>query len=299
MKAPAQERFIFTVATGRCGQSSLTELVQHHVPHCYPAFEEPNIHPLLPAMFEAYERRFRRRFVETNELLGRGKVLSAYESGDHAYIASIAAKRLRTIRRTLTKTHSSIYFDISKFFARGLHAGFLPAVGRYALVNLVRDPLRNMRSFVNRAKNFRLDNSMPDARSNILRLSPDGMEVGELYLWAWCELSLRFHEMRQAPGVSHAVEIHTEHLVDAVKMNAAFDALELPHTPVVSRPARNTNAGQGLPETRVNAQDIALFERFLSRIPAPLLDRIGYLKDYDPWTVHKLDKASSHASAVH
>src|SRR3954462_8608603 len=51
------ERFIFTVATGRCGQNSLTELVENHVPGCYPAFEEPNIVPLLSWPFDAYERR--------------------------------------------------------------------------------------------------------------------------------------------------------------------------------------------------------------------------------------------------
>lgn len=297
MNAPLAERFIFTVATGRCGQSSLTELVENHVPDCYPAFEEPNIKPVLPAPFNTYERRFRRRFVETNELLGRGKVLTAYEVGDYGYIRMIASKRLRMIRRALANTNSSIYFDISKFFARGLHSGFLLSVRNIALVNLVRDPLRNMKSFTNRAKNFRLDNSMPDACSNILRLDPAGMEPGELYLWAWCELYLRYEEMRQRPGVTHAVEIRTEHLTDAAKMNATLDALGLDHSPVQPRPARNTNSEQGLPETKVTEQDIALFERFLSRVPSLMLDRIAYLKDYDPRAFHMTDKTRSHAPA--
>ena len=291
------ERFIFTVATGRCGQSSLTELVKNHVPGCYPAFEEPHVRPLLPPPFDAYERRFRRRFVETNELLGRGRVLTAFENGDSAYIDAIASKRLRAIRKTMRRRGTPIYFDISKFFARGLHAGFTRAIERYALVNLVRDPLRNMRSFLNRDKNFTLDNNLPDARSNLLRLPSAGMMPGELYLWAWCELFLRFEEMRQSRKVTHSVEVRTEHLEDAPRMNAVFDALGLAHSSVRPRPPRNTNSAQGLPQTQVTEADVRLFERFVDRIPAPVLDRITYFASYDPWTFHKLRSAPSHAAA--
>ncbi len=290
------ERFIFTVATGRCGQSSLTELVENHVADCYPAFEEPNIKPFLPAPLDGYERRFRRRFIETHELLGRGKVLTAFESGDHAYIETIASKRLHMIRKEMKRRGASIYFDISKFFARGLHVGFARAVGRHALVNLVRDPLRNMRSFLNRNKNFALDNNMPEARSNILRLSSSDFSSGDLYLWSWCELYLRFEHLRQFDNVTHAVEIRTEELEDSGRMNAAFDALGLVHSPVQPRPPANTNHTQGLGETRVSAEDILVFERFIDRVPAALRDRIPYLKNYDPWAVHGLN-VGSHASA--
>jgi len=292
-----EERFIFTVATGRCGQSSLTELVSHHVPGCYPAFEHPDIRTILPAPFAAYERRFRRRFIETHELLGRGKVLTAFEKGDHAYIDKIVARRLALIRREMMRHDISIYFDISKFFARGLHVGFTKAVGRFALVNLVRDPLRNMRSFLNRGKRFTLDNNLPDAKSNLLRLSSPNISAGELYLWAWCEFYLRFEEMRQSSKVTHAVEIRTEDLVNPSSMNAAFDALGLDHSPIIALPPNNTNIQQGLPETRVSEADVRLFERFLDRIPAELRDRITYFKNYDPWTFHNLRTVESHASA--
>jgi hypothetical protein len=290
------ERFIFTVATGRCGQSSLTELVEHHVPDCCAAFEAPDIKPLLPPPLDAYERWFRRKFIETHELLGRGKVLTAFEQGDDGFIETVAAKRLRMIRKDLKLRGVSIYFDISKFFARGLHRGFAKAIGRFAVVNLVRDPIRNMRSFLNRDKSFRLDNNLPDARSNILRLPSSELSPGEHYLWAWCELYLRFEEMRQLDQVTHAVEIRTEDLVKPQKMNAAFDALELAHSPVVARPPSNTNTQRGLPETRISVDDIRLFERFADRIPALLYDRIVYLRDYDPWAHHSPKPVEAHAS---
>jgi hypothetical protein len=293
---PDVERFIFTVATGRCGQSSLTELIEKHVPGCYPAFEEPDVRPILPPPLDRYERRFRRRFVETHELLGRGKVLSAFERGDYAFIDGIVSKRLRMIRRDMKRRQASIYFDISKFFARGLHVGFARAAGRFALVNLVRDPLQNMRSFLNRGKNFRLDNNPPDARSNILRLSSSDLTPGEFYFWAWCELYLRFEELRQSARVTHAIEIRTEELENAGRMNTALDALGLDHSPVQTRAPANTNKDQGLPETRVSADDVRLFERFLDRVPAELRERISYLKSYDPWSSHHPRTAETHAS---
>jgi hypothetical protein len=281
------ERFIFTVATGRCGQSSLTELVESHVPRCYAAFEEPDVRPFLPAPLDNYERLFRRRFVETHELLGRGKVLTAFERDDRAYIEGIASRRLRMIRKQMMRHGASIYFDISKYFARGLHVGFAGKVDRYALVNLVRDPVRNMRSFLNRNKTFTLDNSLPDAPSNLLRLSSGGMAPGEFYLWAWCELYLRFQDMRRSSQVTHAVEIRTEDLEDSARMSAAFDALGLNHSRIQSRPPRNMNRQQGLPETCVTEADIRLFEKFFDRIPASLRNRIAYLENYDPWRLHQ------------
>ncbi len=287
------EQFIFTVATGRCGQASLTDLVRNHVPHCYAAFEEPDIRPILPGPLDVLERRFRRRFVETHELLGRGKVLSAFENGDAAYIETIAAKRLLQIRKTMKQANTNIYFDISKFYARGLHVGFTKAIERYALVNLVRDPLLNMRSFLNREKNFTLDNNLPDARSNILQMSSVGFSAGELYLWCWCELYLRYEELQQSTKVTRAVVIRTEDLENPARMNVAFDALGLAHTPVRALPPANTNSARGRPETAVSADDVQLFERFMSRVPAALLDRIDYLKSYDPRKIQIRDSANA------
>jgi len=293
MDSAGAERFIFTVATGRCGQSSLSQLVANHVPDCYPAFEEPSVEPILPPPFAVYERKFRRRFIETHELLGRGKILTAFECGDDEYIDGIVAKRMRDIRRKMKQRPASIYFDISKFFARGLHKGFTKAIGRYALVNLVRDPVANMRSFLNRKKTFSLDNNLPEARSNILQLTFSDMNAGEFYLWSWCELNLRFEAMRQSGQVTHAVEIRTEHLKDPARMNAVFDALDLVHSPLRPLSSDNTNLEQDFSETRVSASDIRLFERFMGRLPSGINDRIAYLQNYDPWKLHRLDPVAA------
>jgi hypothetical protein len=275
-------RHIFTVTTGRSGQASLSDLFRAHVPDCYVAFEEPSVFPRLPGVLGDLERKFRRRFVETHELLGRGRVLTAFEQGDEGYLDEIVRQRLRMADRRLAAHGASIYIDVSKYFARGLHRAFVRALPDLSLVRLVRDPIRNMRSFLNRDKNFRLDNSLPDAASNCLRLDSTGMQKGELYLWAWCEIYLRFDRLVEEFKVGRAVEIRTEHLTDPTRMEAALSALDLPHRPVAAATPRNTNVELGYAATSVTEDDVALFERFLKRIPADVRRRIAYFATYDP-----------------
>lgn len=275
-------RFVFTVVAGRSGQATLTEILRRHVPDCYPAFEAPSPRLILPGRLGQLEHRFRRRFVETNELLGRGKVLKAFEQGDVDYLEKVARRRLAMIQRDLARTRSTIYFDVSKFFARGLHVGFRRALPQISLLRLVRDPVANMRSFLNRSKNFTLDNSLPEAASNLLRLDSRDMSPGELYLWAWCEIYLRFDRMVEEGGVSHFTELRTEQLDDPTHVSAGLQALGLSFTQIQPVGRLNTNTGQGFGETRVDAQSVATFERFIGRLPAATVDRITYFSGYDP-----------------
>lgn len=272
------DRYIFTVASGRCGQSSLTNLLNRYVDGCYAAFEEPSPTLHFKGFLGDLERHFRRRFVETHELLGRGKVLSAFENNDEAYLDQIVAKRLTLIDRK----GANIHFDVSKYFARGLHRAFARACPNLSLVLLVRDPILNMRSFLNRDKSFTLDNNMPNAKSNLLQLSCDDFEKGELYLWAWCEMYLRYLVLIDEFKIESTAIIRTEDLNDADKMNAHFDALKLPHQPVKTIKPRNTNAEQGKGETVVSEQDVQLFKKFMNRLPKSALKQISYFADYDP-----------------
>ena len=275
------KRYIFTVTAGRSGQNSLTALLNHHVSGCYAAFEEPQIRPRLPGVFGDLERRFRRRFVETHEILGRGKVLEAYARGDDAYLQHIARRRMAMIERRMARRGAHIYVDVSKYFARGLHLGIAGGVPSFALIRLVRDPVLNMRSFLNRNKNFRLDNNLPQAQGNLLRMESDNFAPGEFYLWAWCEMYLRYDRMIEEFDVTHAVEIRTEALNDAARVEKAFDALGLVHTPVVVRAPQNTNVGMGYRATEVDAADVTLFKRFLDRLPPAVCRQISYFDSYD------------------
>lgn len=276
-------RYIFTVTTGRSGQAALADVIARHVPDAYAAFEEPSVQPYLPRVCWGFERRFRRRFIETDELLGRGKVLRAYANGDDAYLARIAWRRQRRIIADMMRRRKSVYVDVSKFFARGLHRGWEQLLPEFSLIRLIRDPVSMLRSFLNRHKNFTLDNNLPDAQSNILRLDSRSWELGELYLWSWCELYLRCEQLIERGKVSCAVDMRTEDLDDPVRTAEAFAVLGLSHTPLVPARRMNTNVERGLGETCPAREDIVLFERFLNRIPPHIRSKIRYLDGYDPY----------------
>lgn len=274
--------FIFTVTAGRSGQAALTEILRRHVPACYAAFEEPNIKKQLPGVLGDWERILRRRFIETHELLGRGQVLEAFENEDIDYLKRIANLRIKTARRQLLKYEANVYFDVSKYFARGLHVGFANILPSFALVRLVRDPLLNMRSFLNRNKNFRLDNTMPNSSRNLLQMEFKDLESGELYLWSWCEMYLRFDKLVEDYNVKRFVEIRTEELSKPDLINSALDSLGLSHSPVIAQQPVNTNLALGLAETLVKRKDVDLFEKFLGRLKPEQKHRISYLENYDP-----------------
>ena len=282
MRPEADRRYIFTVCAGRNGQNSLTHLLQNSVPNCHALFEAPHATIHLPGRLGSWERKFRRRFVETHELLGRGRVLQAYDQGDDDYIAGIARKRLQRIDREMTARNASIYFDVSKYFARGLHVGFARNLPSYSVVLLARDPILNMRSFLNRDKNFYLDNTRPDAPRNILRLPPDTLSKGELYLWAWCEMYLRYLRLAAEKQVDAATIIHTSRLQDPDYMTAALAEIKLPHGPLVTSAPRNTNASVGFKATEVRHEDIDLFNKFIEKLPQDIRRAITYFDDYVP-----------------
>lgn len=274
-------RYIFTATAGRSGQASLTHMVAAHVPRSLPLFEEPQVNPVLPHVLGDLERRLRRRFRETHELLGRGDVLRAFAEGDAAALDRHAARRHRWLARSAARRDADVVFDVSKYFARGMHRALARRIPDFALVLLVRDPILNMRSFLNRGKNFYLDNNRPDCPHNALVLETDSLAPGEFYLWAWCEIALRFAALREEFDPA-AVTIRTKDLDDADAMTRHFAALRLDHTPIVVEPPRNTNAALGHGTTVVEAADIEVFERFRDRLPSAALERIAYLNEYDP-----------------
>jgi hypothetical protein len=277
-----KRRYIFTVVAGRSGQAYLSDVFKRYVPNCYPAFEEPQINRIFKGRMGAAEQRLRRKYFETHELLGRGKVLTAFEENDFAYIEKIAMKRIQSIDRILMQTSSSLYVDVSKFFARGLHQGFIAILPKLSLIRLLRDPVANMRSFLNRDKNFFLDNNSPESFSNMLRLDSNNMEKGELYLWIWCELYLRFNQMVKSSKVVKHIDIRTERLDDTSYLDKVLDSLEVDHRPIEKGVHLNTNACKGFGETKVTEEDIETFDRFLNRLPKDIRTQLSYFDDYDP-----------------
>ncbi|MBX3456237.1 hypothetical protein [Ferrovibrio sp.] len=272
-------RYIFTVTPGRSGQASLTDLVERCGIGVVPAFEEPQAHVRLPGVLGDIERRFRRRFIETHELLGRGDVLRAFAAQDIAALQRYAEARFAWMQRFAPKT--DIFFDISKFFIRGLHRQLVALAGRPKIVLLIRDPLLNMRSFVNRGKDFRLDNNSPADTVNELRMPAD-MPPSGLYLWAWTEGYLRGLRLAEEAGLDAPRCIFTRELENADAMAGHFSALEIPFQRIEIRKAMNTNESQGHGRTELSLADIEAFERWREAVPAAIWDRLHFMRGYDP-----------------
>ena len=272
-------RFVFTVTPGRSGQASLAELVSRCCAGVDAAFEEPQVRPVLPGALGAVERHLRRRFLETHELLGRGDVLRAFAAGDEAALERHARRRHGwMLRRAAGK---DVFFDVSKYFIRGMHRQLAALAGRPSIVFLVRDPVLNMRSFLNRAKVFRLDNNSPADRANVLRMPAD-MDPPGLYLWAWAEGYLRGLRLVAERGLDAPVVIRTPDLVDAGAMSAHLAALALPCARVETRPAINTNRSQGHGATTAMRADAEAFERWRDAVPPALWDELEFMRGYDP-----------------
>jgi len=278
------ERYVLTATTGRSGGTSATAVINAAVPRAWSVLEYPDYRPTLRGRLGVWQRRLHRAFVETHELLGRGKVLDAFARGDDAYIEKVARQRFARLESDLAARDASTFVDISKFCARGLHRGIRRARPRFSLLLLVRDPLRNMRSFVNRRKNFYLDNNRPEGACNVLRMDAAELTLGELYLWIWFEIYLRFLDIASWPNVDHTAILRTEDLENPARWREALDQLALPHGDIVIEPPRNTNRAQGFGETQVTAADAELFEHFVRKVPPSTLRRIDYLDGYDPWS---------------
>jgi hypothetical protein len=282
-------RYIFTVTTGRSGQETLANLLNHCVDDVHASFEAPVINTIFKGRLANFEHKIRRRCFETHDLLGRGKVLKAYSDNNVSFINAIASKRIKTANNELSDKGKYIYVDVSKYFARGLYVGFCNILPQTSIINLVRDPLMNIKSFVNRKKNFLLDNNLPDDSSNILQLDSSNMQKEELYLWAWCEMYLRFQHMKNKKCVKNHVEILTEKLNDHDYLAKSLKLIDLRYRPgcQVKTACYNTNLNSGHPSTFITLKDIDIFYKFIEKVPLDLRKKIVYLDNYNP-EVHML-----------
>ncbi|MEQ8603715.1 MAG: hypothetical protein RIB45_10375 [Marivibrio sp.] len=247
------------------------------------AFEEPQVRPVLPGVAGQIERRLRRRFLETHELLGRGAVLRAFERGDDAVLRRFAYERHVWWEQQMRRRGATHYVDISKHFLHGLHVHALDFVDMdLRAIRLVRDPVLNMRSYTNREKKLALDYSPPDAPSNELCWDPTGWSRGEFYLHAWAETYLRGARYVAEHGLSEPIDLATDQLSDTAAMATFLRQLGLPHEVLPAGGPQNTNLQAGYGGTRVGPEDVEAFQRFRDRLTLDQLRRLPIPDDYDP-----------------
>lgn len=273
------KNYIFTVTVGRSGQATLYDIVKKYSNNCIAALEEPNINYYSTGYLRTIERLIRRKYFETDELLGRGRILDAFVNRNDDYIKEISKKRLIIAKDKAKKSNANIYFDISKFYARGLHIGFNNILSDFTLIFLYRDPLLNMKSFINRNKNFLMDNNCPDEERNVLTMSSKGWSQGEFYLWSWSEIYLRFKKILSSNKVKKSLIVSSSDLMNPKKVSKILDKLEIKHSKILSIKKMNTNVEVGIQETKIEKKDIEILEKFISRLSKEIFQELFYLKD--------------------
>jgi hypothetical protein len=280
--ASMSNRYVFAVYAGRSGGKQTTDFFNRNIDGCLAINEFPHYEATLPGRLGNWQHRFHRRFIETHELLGRGKMLEAFVNDDRRYMERITKRRLNMIDTALKKSGRDIFIDMNKLFGRSIYRGVDLVLPKYRLVYMPRDPLKNMRSFLNRDKIFSLDNNRPEDACNELRLDSSDMEKGELYLWMWTELHLRFQTMCKSPKVEAFSTIRTEDMNDQDKWQQTLDELHLPYSDLVIEPPSNSNVKLGFGATKVTGEDVELFEKFIRRIPLDVRKRVDYFDSYNP-----------------
>ena len=226
--------YVYVVSAGRSGQASLSKILRQAYPNSYVAFEEPQIKYLLPRCLSWPERKFRRQFIETDELLGRGKVLTAFARNDHEKLRHYGLQKYDWLEKKMKERGSNICFEVNKHFIHGLHHGMAPVIkSNHRLVSLVRDPLLNMRSYLNRNKDFYLDNGATDCEFNEIIIHPSKLTKGQLYLHAWCECYLRAEKFASKHGIKNHV-LYTHDLTNLKKIYEFLTSLGFLFEPVLS-----------------------------------------------------------------
>ncbi|MBM3516707.1 MAG: hypothetical protein FJX56_02240 [Alphaproteobacteria bacterium] len=285
---------IFTAAIGRTGTMSLAQAITRYGRRCVAEHEPPALllqqlaerpfflrHPWLRPGGRALTlgRDLQRRYLYSDELLGRGAALEWYYRGDQR-LALVAARRLRRIERFARRGYRH-YVESSQFFLRTFCYEMHSLVPDLGVIKLVRDPVETARSLANRNKSLDL-NSLPAHHPGNLFRIPESqiLTAFEFYAHLWLETELRWHAFRERTGLTRVVVLQTSDISDPAKLGAMFAFFGIAHDPIEGLMPANTNVGRKLPPTRPTSEDVAAFHRVLAWMPDAQRDRIEYLRGY-------------------
>ena len=288
---------IFTAAMGRTGTNNLAVLFNRFGRGCLAEHEPPAL--LLQQLGEKpfflrrpglrprgrlaqFGRGLQRRYIVTDEMLGRGQALEWYDTGEHEELVRLANWRSRRIERFARRGYVH-YLESSQFFLRTycyeVHR-LIPDIG---VIKLLRDPLETARSSANRNKRVFHNSLPPDRPSNVFCLT-DWRDLTDFQLYAhlWIETELRWEAFLEATGLERHVLVETRHLSEPQRVAAVFAKLGIEHKPIVGLRATNTNAEAHLPQTAVSMSDTEAFLRVVDRLPTNLRDRIPQIERFVP-----------------
>ena len=275
------QNLIFTVCTGRCGQHSLGEYLNKYAFNTLAEVEPPNLIYPNHFPFGTTLRNFQRKWIVSDEMLGRGRALDWYRNGDDAALMRLSMSRQRRIERLCKKHKSQNYFEVSKFFIRSYFNATFETVPSMGVLLLRRDPISNAKSFVNRNKNFTLDNQLPDEKNVILKMDSYKLSPFQRYLWQWCEVELRYLYFIKEKNITRHYILNNYELSDPKKINDMLDFFAIGHADSKTIPPPdpiNTNVESGFEKTKITREDFKEFVSFMEMLPASAGDKLPSLE---------------------
>jgi len=290
-------QIIFTATLGRNGSQNLIGIFNRFGVGCIGEHEPPDLPLRRLGQTPFFRRRgwfgpgsrtamiardFQRRWIAPDELVGRGKALKWVDAGHREKIARLAARRVYRIKR-FEKRGYQHYLEAGPYFLRTYGSETHELLPDLCLIKLTRDPLRNAKSFVNRQKDIFRNSLPPDRPSQILRLREwEHLSNFQLYLHQWFETELRFVEFVESHNVEKVFQITTPALSDSTRVHEMFEYFGIRHHPLVGLEPTNTAAEHSKRETLITNADVREYEAMIDLIPARQLERIDYLRNYDP-----------------
>ena len=288
---------IFTSVVGRSGQFTLANIFNTYGIDCYAEAEPPQliittslplkskfINKMWGAAFTYLKlTRIQRRWLVSNEDMGRGKALEWYEKQDYTQLDRLAGRNIKRVERLQEKKKYKTYICVSKYFLRTQCEAIYRINPDISLIKLTRDPLMNAKSSENRKKFFLQDNPSIHSPQNCLKMDGNQLNAFQLYLWSWCEMELRHYRFVENHPVKKIYEINTEELNNTSKLIEMFSCFGISHREIKKVETLNTNVGSGRPETVITEKDINDYEVFVKMVPKDLLNKILYLNNYDPY----------------
>ena len=199
-------------------------------------------------------RNAQRRWIVTDEMMGRGSALDWYAGNKHIELRNLSASRLQRVARLCDRLNKKHYFELSKFFIRTYFEATYSLRSDIGILFLHRDPLYNAKSYVNRRKNFFLDNQSPITQNVLISINPDLLSKFQIYLWSWCEVEIRFRRFVRQNKIKRCFELSSVDLLDPkifFSMLDFFSITHLQHSDFVNVSPENSNEQASYGQTKI------------------------------------------------
>lgn len=228
---------IFTATTGRSGSDFLSYTINRYGLNCIAEHEPPNL--LLRKVGEIpflkergvlsqkshivnLGRKFQRRYIFTDEMVGRGKIFQYIEDGDIDKVDEIVNWRIKRISK-YEKKGMDVYIESSQYFLASYWNRLLLYLPELQVIKLTRNPVEIARSCANRDKKLFANFHYPDSQQNVIKLDKwKDLSKFQIYLHHCLDIEARFQLLSKKLSSQNIFKLNIEDLGSSEKIKDMF-----------------------------------------------------------------------------